>query len=562
MKKILLVAITTLAFALRLFYLGGVPQSLEWDEVAIGYDAFALLKTGRDQFGNLLPLVFRSLDDWKPPLYEYLSVPIVAKLGLANFSIRIPSAVLGALSSLLTYYLTKEILRNLGKLITRANRERIALTAALFLALSPWHLQFSRAAFEVNIAVFFFIATVLTFLQSFREEKKWLIIATIFFGLLIFSYHSARVVGPILLFSALGLFFKDLRFFPRSILITSMSIISIFIILFLPIGLSKESRIRFKATNILYHRQIGSEFVPGIPQERAARQRVVDESKGYRLSGRVVHNEKLSFLDYEFLSTTLRNYLSHFHPEFLFVRGDLPLHHAPGYGLLHPWELTFLLVGLALLYRYPATRVTLLWIWLLVAPIPAAVTLQAPHAVRTELILPVLQIFTAVGFIYLITVIEKESFFASRVIGVVLIVVFLFNILTYLHQYFIHTNFEVARQWLYGRKEAALFSETVRDKYDKIIVSTKLEQPLVFFLFYLQYDPQAYLNEGGTVSGGYNEDRNHFDKYYFRPIDFEKMRREPRVLLIGSPEEFPPDSRTLRTIYLPSGEAIIQIVAT
>src|SRR3972149_11228470 len=101
----LLFFILILSSILRLYQLGNVPISLEWDEVAIGYDAFSILKTGRDQFGQLLPLTFRSLDDYKPPIYEYTAIFPIFLFGLNSFAVRLPSAIFGILSVLSVFWL-------------------------------------------------------------------------------------------------------------------------------------------------------------------------------------------------------------------------------------------------------------------------------------------------------------------------------------------------------------------------------------------------------------------------------------------------------------------------
>src|SRR3989344_8654583 len=97
MKKafVILLGITILASILRLYNLGKTPNALEWDEVALGYDAYSILRTGRDQFGKFMPITFRSLDDYKPPIYEYLAVPFVGMFGLTPFAVRFPSALAG-----------------------------------------------------------------------------------------------------------------------------------------------------------------------------------------------------------------------------------------------------------------------------------------------------------------------------------------------------------------------------------------------------------------------------------------------------------------------------------
>ena len=198
-KKFFLLIILVLAFFLRFYKLGQVPPSLEWDEVAIGYDAYSILKTGRDQFGNFLPLSFRSFDDYKPPLYEYLTVLSVAVFGPTEFAVRFPSALLGTLTVLATYYLVNELFLT----------SHFSLLTSFLLAISPWHLQFSRGAFEVNIAVFLLTLAVFCFYRGFKTPK-FFYFSSLLFGLGLFSYHSDRVVFPLILVSLFLIFQKEL----------------------------------------------------------------------------------------------------------------------------------------------------------------------------------------------------------------------------------------------------------------------------------------------------------------------------------------------------------------
>jgi len=79
----------------------------------------------------------------------------------------------------------------------------------------------------------------------------------------------------------------------------------------------------------------------------------------------------------------------------------------------------------------------------------------------------------------------------------------------------------------------------VKEKYEKIVVSTNLEQPYMFFLFYTKYDPAAYLAQGGTMSGNFAENRNSFDKYIFRSLDWRNENFNGKTLYVGNSIEMP-----------------------
>lgn len=555
--KTILLFICILAFFLRLYQLGRIPISLEWDEVAIGYDAYSLLRTGKDQFGQFLPITFRSLDDYKPPIYEYITIPSIFLFGLNEFSVRLPTALFGVISVIATFLLGKAIFPHFNGLKNKSTK--ISLFASFLLAISPWHIQFSRAAFEVNLAVLITILAVVTFLKGLSNPKFFLLSA-LFFGMELFSYHSARIVAPLLLFSLFLIFNHHLP--SRKYILSFLGIFALFFLLFLPILFSKDAQIRFKATNIF---NPGARYLNEKDLElNYFNLRIKDQEAGYKEAGRIFHNQRLIYLDSDTLKIAFRNYLSNFDFDFLFVKGDAPLHHAPGFGLLYLWELPFLIAGFIYIIFRGLNRYTLFIIfWMLFVPIPDAVTREAPHAVRSELFLPTFQIITTFGFFTISNIINKQSRWVSHPLILFSVLTLVINQGFYLHQYFIHTNLDISKEWMYGRKEAVELTEKLKHNYDKVIISQKMEQPLNFWLFYTKYPPQKYLSEGGTISGGFADERNHFDKYEFRFFDYHSLPKNEKLLLVGTSvgifHDFPGGASIIHTIYNKDGSIALQL---
>ena len=83
--------------------------------------------------------------------------------------------------------------------------------------------------------------------------------------------------------------------------------------------------------------------------------------------------------------------------------------------------------------------------------------------------------------------------------------------------------------------------------------------PYIFWLFYSQYPPERYLKEGGTVSGGFAEERNRFDKYQFRNFKYRQLSGNGNLLLVGTSIDFPPDAKIVKTIYNPDGTIALLI---
>ena len=82
--KILLITVLIITAFLRLWKISEVPVSLFGDELDVGYHAYSILKTGRDYSGNFMPIHFKSLAEWRTPLYLYSAVPTVALFGISQ----------------------------------------------------------------------------------------------------------------------------------------------------------------------------------------------------------------------------------------------------------------------------------------------------------------------------------------------------------------------------------------------------------------------------------------------------------------------------------------------
>src|SRR3989344_3900257 len=320
-----LILIVIFAFILRFYQLGQNPPSLDWDETAHGYNAYSILKTGNDEYGYKFPLSFRSFDDYKHPVYTYLVVPSIFVFGLNDFAVRMPSAFLGVLAVLFTYLMVFELFKN----------KVIALLATLFLAISPWHLQFSRVAFETNSAIFWSVLGTFAFLKGIKTIKYklvlWMTLSSIAFGINLFMYHNSRVFIPI--FSLMLLFlYKKILWKNKSYLVLPSIIALVFSIILIPIIFSVSGQLRFKGTNI---------FADASPQYKASEKIVQDDQSGQLLIGNILHNRRLVYIP-----ILIENYLSHLKPTFLFFTADSDRHHAPQIGLLYLWDLPFILCGM------------------------------------------------------------------------------------------------------------------------------------------------------------------------------------------------------------------------
>jgi len=129
----------------RFYHLGQVPTGLHADEAAYGYDAYSLLKTGRDMWGKPWPLVFKSYGEYKLNL-PYLIAPAIKVFGLSTLSTRLPSALAGLGTTVVLFFLLQEYNK----------RPKLNLILTMIFATSPWAFGISRVFFESNVALFFF----------------------------------------------------------------------------------------------------------------------------------------------------------------------------------------------------------------------------------------------------------------------------------------------------------------------------------------------------------------------------------------------------------------------
>ena len=384
---LVLLGILIIATFLRFYQLGKVPASPDWDEVALGYNAYSILKTGRDEYGKFLPLELRSYDDYKPPLYAYLAIPSVAIFGLNVWAVRLPSAVMGVIAVGATYLLVKKLLEG------DENEKKkkgvwsypviCALLAAFLFAISPWSLQFSRIAFEANSGVTLIILGVLFFLYGL-SSWPFLAFSAFFFGISLYIYQTERVFSPLLVLALAIIWRKELfRDFRRVIVAVVIGVLIAAPLV--PIVFDKTALTRLRGTSPLTDQTaLLADSVKKLEQ---------DQARGDKL-GMILDNRRIVYV-----KTVIDGYISHFSFEWLFLTGDENRHHAPDNGILYLWSLPFVVWGIVELWKRGGKTKSLIFTWFFLAPVAAAPTGGTPHAIRTLVFLPTFQLFNAMGLL-------------------------------------------------------------------------------------------------------------------------------------------------------------------
>ena len=531
--RLLLFLILLLASFLRFWRLDSFP-ALNADEAAIGYNAYSLVETGKDEHGNAWPIHFQSFNDYKPGFYFYLVLPFVKVLGLNEWAVRIPGAALGVGTVLILYLLVKELFKN----------EKLALASSLFLAISPWHIHFSRGAWEVNVATFFITLGLWLFLKALNNPKLY-VFSTLAFVSAFYTYHAARVVVPLLVIGLSFIYRKEIQPNIRKFAVSGL----VALILLLPLGADfAKGEVRSRAAGV------GLFADPG-PLARINEQR--GEHPDYlALLPKVLHNKVVNYS----LAFGL-NYSQHFWGEFLFLTGDkIERNKVPETGQMYLFDLIFLTFGLMAIAVRPRGWGAIL-MWLVLAPTAAALTFQSPHALRAQNMVIPLTVISAYGFITILSWLRGLR--RIRPWGYLTVsLLIIWGFARYEHMYWVHMAKEFPFSSQYGVKELV---DYIKEKENqKIIVTDRYDQPYILFLFYLKYPPQRFQEEHSLSAKdkyGFSTVRS-FGNYEFVPIDFDSLKPQNLgSLIVGTDEEIPNEANIVKRIYGENGYLYFEAVA-
>lgn len=540
--RLTLLTIVFLAFFLRFNKLGEIPPSLSWDEVSLGYNAYSLLETGRDEHGKFLPLAtFEAYGDYKPPGYIYATVPFVALFGLNEFSVRVPSALAGSLTILVAYFLIRELFGNKSYRIYKANRQShfFPLLSAFLLAISPWHLNLSRAGFEANLALFFIVMGIWLFFKTIHVNGKWLLASVIFFVLALYTFNSARIFIPFFGLLLLIIYRQRLWQIKKWVVVAGL-LSAILLVPLIPHLLSTEGRLRFREVNI---------FSDLKPIETANKRIEIDKNMWW---AKIIHNRRLLFA-----LEMARHYFDNLNMNFLFINGDgNPKFSIRDVGQLYLWDLPFLVAGFYFLARKKEGEWFIPILWLLAGVLPAAVARETPHALRTENSLPSWQIITAYGFISMAQWLNGSMAKKKVLVGLAGFALLL-NFSYYLHNYYFNYPKEFAAEWQWGYKEAIRATAGIEERYDKVRITDSIGRPYMYVLFYKKYDPKKFWQEVERTSDPYGLFNIHgFGKYEF---GLHKEYENQKILYVQSPKDAPREANILQKIKYPNGKTALVI---
>lgn len=534
LKKNLLIYILILGSLLRIINLSTNPPELNWDEISMGYTAYSLLETGRDEWGEPWPILFRSYGEWKSPVYIYLLIPFIKIFGLNEWGVRLPAALFGIITIYLTY-----------SLATRLYSRRVGLIAALLLAVSPWHLMLSRPAFEAGVALALMLAGINFFLIYFDRKTtpsiSYLLLSSLLFGLSLHTYHSAKIVVPLVLLFLAWAYRAHLTF---KMLIYPMLILSFFAYPIAMDVVTGKTQARYNQVGITTDAELTERFF-----------RYRNTAPFGDLGNKLVFN-KYTFI----LAKGFSNWTSYLSPHFLLGSSSIRAQHSiPFRGVMYFVEFALFAYGLFWLKKSTHTLRYLPIFVILVGFIPPALTKDIYHVLRSILTLPWWQVVAAVGLVELIKLKFKYLKFVYWLLFI--------EIIAFIAIYFLWYPKAFARDWQYGHKEIASWISQNEAKYKRVFMTKAYGEPQLFLAFYNKWDPSWYQSENKKLieyeSLGYpwldQLPEYTLGKYTFRDINWPVDNGRNEMVFIGKGDDFWLDTPHPLSIDFPDGTPAFRV---
>ncbi len=551
MNKKLLIGIVALSFLVRLIGLGQIPRGFTPDEASQAYTAYSINKTGQDEWGRPLPqLSFKSFLDYKAPLQTYLMAPAISVFGLNEFSARLPSAVFGTLAVFAIYLLANQLFPKTSFKVTGKNVS-VGIVASLVLALTPWHIQFSRMALEANLTSFLFPLGLWAFLKGLKKPS-WLNLTALSWGISLYAYHSFKLFLPFFVLSLLIIYFpkiKNIKFekiIPALLIAALFSLPIYYLSVFTPAGsrgadllvTHLSDREAILLTNV-------KSFSP------------LAQIHPYFSS--IFHNQLASAAD-QFIT----NYVSYFSLSFWFTEGGREITYSiiPGTGLLFLWQLPFVLLALYNLIKQRKQKESqLLFSWLLLAPIPAALTKLGYRPNRTSALLGFWALLTSLGLVIAFKNLKSTWF------KVVTALVVAISLIFYTNNYLFAHHLRNPKSMYFGFRDAIGYVQKKAPQYQKILVE-RGSQSQSFVAFYTQYPPEDFQEaahrwqsrvEKESVDYLDQLDKYRLGKYSFEDLNWPEDIDSDTLYLSHKLKLLPENRRTLYQVNTPDHQTLIEV---
>lgn len=523
-KYLILFGIVLIGLFLRFYRILDFPVQLNHDEVSQLYDAISIAQTGKDIYGNFLPTIFPSVQDYKSPFYTYITSLFYLIIGGGELTIKLPGAIFGLLTILAVYFFVLKLFQN----------SKIAIISSFLTAITPFEIFFSRKSFE-NVIGVFFILVGFAFLLTYINKKsiKWFFFASVIFSIALYTYFSHAILIPILLLAFALIYKKSLLANSKQILLPLLLMIILVIPLVIIIITNPDARYRSQTVFVTQDINLGKNI-------------------------EYAESTTKAILDFSF-----NRYLSQFSINYFFGNGLEFTHQGPlDQGLLLFVQMPLFLLGIIYLIRLKdfIQEKRFVFAWILIGMLPSGLTFEPHSPHRSIMVFTMLNIISAIGLFYFLKFIyeTQKNIKLKIILFTALILVFSLNYLYFIHMYFVNFPFEKSQNIQYPFKEVAQFAWQYHDSVDQIIFDPLFGEtaPVIgtaahyYLAYYGNYPPAKFQKE---YRKGDKVREVLFDKFSIRKIDWREDQNLKNVLVIGSSWSLPLDTvdknKIIKTFY-------------
>lgn len=458
--------IMAVGFFTRVAFLDLLPGGLNQDEASAAYDAYAIMTTGMDRNGQVMPMHLIAWGSGQNALYSYMMIPFIAIFGVNEIAIRLPMALVGCLSIVLLY-----------DLIRRKYDKNAALFAALFLIIAPWHLMKSRWSLESNLFPDLVFIGFYLFILGLEPGKQWkTYLASALLGLSAYSYGTSYFF---LFFFVIGFLVyvflkKKLKWFEALINLGIIGVISLPIILFLFINIYEKESLQFLWMTI-----------PRLTQNR--------------------FESVTNLFSSQFFDTSWTNFTSGI--SILVTQNDgLPWNSIQAIGTIYFLSLPFVIIGL--FNKEPSLKeiVEILRIWLGVSLLMMLIV--APNINRINIVFFPLIIFSFIGL--------KDVVKALPRLKNIALGSYALYFASFITVYVSSWNDSIKYYFYDSLGEAIRYAQTI-ENVDTYYVTPNINMPYIYVLLYGEYDVNTFIDTVSYVNpGGAFQHVSAFDHYEFR----------------------------------------------
>lgn len=513
---LIILSLLALAFVLRIYRLDLNIPSLYADETAGNYLSWVRFNSPNVDILTKLQTAITS--------YTWF-------LGLTPLAARLPSALYGTLAIMALFVLARSLTKDTS----------VALLTAALGVVVPWLFMLSRISFAQVLIVVILVCLHLALYFPARTVKQYLV-SLLPLAIAAYLYPSMIIISPfvaaLVIWDVLKIANKKQRLW-----VSVAAMVFVFGIVVILFGRYGGFSLRSRGVDMAIWRDVNVTADFDLYRGLARLSEPTLFSFGQNtelLANKLLYNYPLSVLH-----VFIKNYLSFFSPDFLFLKGDTTLRQSTGMvGSFFPVLLPFMIYGGYLLAKSDSRKVkTAFLVWILASPIPGAITKDGPgYLLRVVTIMPFLTYLSAFGIVsFFRDYLSKLKLELKLITILTLTLTLTYSVYSFLFGYFHVYPALSAKNYEYGFKELSDFQMSKNEA--PMLVVWDGYYPNLYFRFWQRTQPSEYLRfVPERVQAGGSVANKLFPNLYFswpRTVgDLDELLRREKILYVAFPADF------------------------